>query len=547
MTTPGTGPSAQRYALLATEREPYIVRARRCSALTIPSLFRSEGANGTTDQPVPWQSFGAYGVNNLTSKVTLSLFPAGLPFFLHKPAKAVEEDLKRMGLGEAELAEFKTELAKTLSLREGEIVDAIAEDGDNAVQSSGARHQIVGGNYGLQFYDDGKIRGVPFWRFVTKRDSQGNFIEHIILDVLSWETVPDDVRRLAMSAGYNDALTDEQGKPRKRTIEVYTHYRLTDSGMWEKHQEAFGLEVPDSRGKLTKDAMDFHHLGWVWMEGEDYARSFCEDYEGDLQTLDGLYQIIQMGAAAMARFVQLVKPGGVTNKKALAEAVNGAILTGNADDVTTVQADKSRDFQFVMSVIQSIEQRLARAFLLNSAVQRGGERVTAEEIRYVARELEDVLGGVYANQVVTWQAPYARLKVAALERSKRITRVPARAVKLQIITGSTALGRAAKVQTIRQFCGDLLAILGPQAAQAYFKANGLIMSLAAAYQLDVDAWVKSPDEIQADQQQQAQGAMGAQLIPEVARQGGQFLTQTTTANIKAAAQQAQQTPEQVPQ
>lgn len=34
--------------------------------------------------------------------------------------------------------------------------------------------------------------------------------------------------------------------------------------------------------------------------------------------------------------------------------------------------------------------------LLNSAVQRNGERVTAEEIRYVAGELEDTLGGVYS-------------------------------------------------------------------------------------------------------------------------------------------------------
>ncbi|UZT50437.1 head-to-tail connector protein [Enterobacter phage 04_vB_Eclo_IJM] len=32
----------------------------------------------------------------------------------------------------------------------------------------------------------------------------------------------------------------------------------------------------------------------------------------------------------------------------------------------------------------AIEQRLGWAFLLNSAVQRNAERVTAEEIRYVA-------------------------------------------------------------------------------------------------------------------------------------------------------------------
>lgn len=48
------------------------------------------------------------------------------------------------------------------------------------------------------------------------------------------------------------------------------------------------------------------------------------------------------------------------------------------------------------------------AFLLNSAVQRQGERVTAEEIRYVAGELEDTLGGVYSILAQELQLPLAK-------------------------------------------------------------------------------------------------------------------------------------------
>ena len=40
-----------------------------------------------------------------------------------------------------------------------------------------------------------------------------------------------------------------------------------------------------------------------------------------------------------------------------------------------------------------------RLLLLNSSVQRNAERVTAEEVRYMAQELETALGGVYSIPV----------------------------------------------------------------------------------------------------------------------------------------------------
>jgi ribosome-binding protein aMBF1 (putative translation factor) len=55
---------------------------------------------------------------------------------------------------------------------------------------------------------------------------------------------------------------------------------------------------------------------------------------------------------------------------------------------------------------QQTMQRLARAFLVTSAVVRQAERVTAEEVHKVAQELEEVLGAVYSEQVVTFQMPY---------------------------------------------------------------------------------------------------------------------------------------------
>lgn len=529
----GEGPACNRYKQLTIDREPYLQRARRLASLTVPYLFREEGADGTQDTQVPWQSFGARCVNNLSSKLALVLFPPGLPFFLHKPAREAIKDLEK--LPEDVRGQLKAQMAEALSTREQDIVECIAEDGDDAVQHRCSRSAVVGGNHCIQFYPEGTIRGIPLWNYVAVRDRSGNLLELIIRDPLAWETVPKDVQDLAVLNGYDTKINDKS--KRCNPIDVYTSCCLKD-GEWYVFQEAFGMEVPNSRVEYTKEAFPFLPLTMILLDGEHYGRSFAEDFEGDLQTLDGLTQIITTGGAAMARLVTLVRPGGVTNKKMLAEAVNGAVITGDEADIGSVQSNKNGDYQFVFKLIEELKNDLAKSFLMNSAVQRSGERVTAEEIRYVSKELEDALGGVYANQIVMWQGPYARLKVQALERARRIVRLPKKSVKLTIITGSIALGRAAKAQTLKQFINDLVTILGPDAALRYINANTLISQLVASYGINAEGLVKNEQQMAEEAQQEQQSAISDKIAPAIVNQAGGYLTNTATAGIKADAEMA---------
>lgn len=508
-----TGTASSRYGALKVEREPFLVRGRRCAALTIPSLCRPEGDDGSTDLEVPWQNLGSYGVNNLASKEVLSLFPPGLPFFKLKQSKSVLRDL--MDLPEDQRGQLKAEIGKALGEVEKEVVECIEEDGDRTVQFDAARHLIVTGNHGLHFYPDSTMRGIPLESYVTVRDKAGNLLEFAIEDALAWETVPEDVQRLCEEAGY-EVKTDAK---LQQPIKVYTHGRL-EAGVWTVYQEAWGKEVPGSRGRFNKDVLPYLFLRMVALKGESYGRSYIEDYEGDLQTLDGNYQIVTEASAAIARFVQAVKPGGVTSKKALAEAPNGAVITGNADDVTTIRADKTGDLNAAWNVIQEVTGRLSKAMLLNSAVQRGGERVTAEEIRYVAKELEDALGGVYSNQVTTWQAPYARLKMAALQRRGRVTTLPKDAVSLTIITGAAALGRGGELMALDQFVGGGLNVLGKDAMATALNPRVYLSRRATALGVDTDGLVYSEEQAQAIMAQQQQTQMQQTLAPELVRQAG---------------------------
>lgn len=363
----------------------------------------------------------------------------------------------------------------------------------------------------------------------------GNLLEFVIEDPMAWDTIPADVREAIRKEGYQESSDPNN----LNVINVYHHGKLNENGSWTVYQEAYGVEIDGSRKTYAdEDDLPYWFAPWLLHEGEDYGRSYAEDYEGDLQSIDGYEQIMQEGGAAAARFITLIRPGGVTNKRAYEKARNGAVLTGDANDITVPVTNKQADFNTAEVRVGKLEERLARAFLLNSAVRRDAERVTREEIRFVAQELEDQLGGVYSNQTILLQGPYLRKKIGILTKLRRITRVPKKAVSLTVITGSTALGRQAEVEPLITFLRLVMEIAGPQAVPQFVNLSQAFKRLAIGLTLDQDGLVLTEEQIGDTLQQESLMAMIQQLGPEAIKQFGQNVTQTQTAEIKAAAQGA---------
>ena len=75
------GSVAKRYTQLETDRTPFLARAREAAELTIPTLMPPDGHSGSTSYSTPYQSIGARGVNNLASKLLMTLLPPNSPFF----------------------------------------------------------------------------------------------------------------------------------------------------------------------------------------------------------------------------------------------------------------------------------------------------------------------------------------------------------------------------------------------------------------------------------------------------------------------------------
>lgn len=516
------------YASRTHIRDDYMRRARRCASLTIPHLFREDGANSTSDAEVPSQSFGAYCVNNLTSKLMLTMFPPGLPFIRLKPSKKALRDLEE--LEGTDRGALKTEIGKGLSMAEREFVDAVDADGDAGVHTKSIRNQIIGGNYAIAMDSQGKLRGIALGSYVVARDRSGNPLRWCIKDPLAYETVPEDVR--AICDDEHPRAPNSTAPDTTKDIDVYTHGQLKE-GKWHVFQEVYGRKVPNSEWTYAPDMLPYLFLAFNLLEGEDYGRGYVEDYEGDLQSIEGLDTIITEGSAASALLIRMVRPGGVTSKRSLQEAVNGSVITGDVNDVATLETGKHSDYRAAQETMNMKIERLSKAFLLNSAVQRGGERVTAEEIRFVAQELQDSLGGVYSSMVTTYQAPFARIKMAALQRHGRMTKLPKAAVDFTVTTGAAALGRNAELQGL-----DALAQSPSQSAPPPpLNWNLYYQRRATALGVDQEGLVLTEEEQSARMQADQMNQLGMQVAPEMVKQVGGMAQQAMAAD-----QQQQQQP-----
>lgn len=539
----------ERYIGLKADREPYLVRARRLSRLTIPSLFREEGDNGTTQTIDSWQSFGSYGVNTLASKLGLTVMPPGISPIRLDPSKKTIQELAKLGGDEQAKGNLRLEIDKGLRGAELEFTNAITQDMDAVTFVKGMKYKLVGGDHGYQCYTDGSWRGMPLNTYVVVRDAQGNLLEAIIEDSLVWRTLPMAVREFLKGARPDETDGDGKKRPAEK-VDLYTHIDLGDDGLYHIYQEACGYKIPNTEWTYKKEYLPFLFVPFNLLPGEHYGRSYVEDYESDLQALEGAEEILTEGTAAGALLIRLVKPGGVTNKDSLAKARNGAVITGDGNDVSVLQTNKNGDFGALENRVSSKESRLAKAFLMNFAVQRQGERVTAEEIRYLAQALNEQLGGLYLELVKTFQGPWARLKMAALMRTKRMTPLPKDQVDVMMATGAAALTRTQELQDL----DDLTMPPNPIMQQAAARViDPVIYFTQRAVKLGVysDGLVKTQARLDQEDQAAQQAQLMQQATPGLVKGGadviGKGIDHNSAMQQIGAQQQQQAAPDQTQQ
>lgn len=491
----------ETYKNLENDRKPYVTRAEDCAKYTIPSLFPKESDNGSTDYETPYQSVGARGVNNLSSKLLLALFPPNNLFFRLDVRNDIMQYLEAT-------PEAKQEIEQKLVQQE-QIAQKYVEGNQIRVTLHEALKQLVVAGNCLLFMPP-KEGGIKLYRlnnYVVQRDAMGHVIQIVTVDKLAVATLPQDVLSVLG--------TEVSTKNPEELVEVYTHiYFSAEDQRYYSYQEIDEKPIPGYEGNFPANACPWMPLRLVKMDGESYGRSYVEEYIGDLKTLEGLQKAIVEISAIAATVINLVNPNGITQVSKVSKCANGGFVTGRADDITTLHLEKTQDMQIAKATADALEARLSYVFMLNSAVQRNGERVTAEEIRYVAGELEDTLGGIYSILSQELQLPLARRILVQLQATGQITALPEDVVSPAIVTGMEALGRGHDLNKLTTFLG----IVGqnPEASAA-LDWTGLTLAIASSCGIDTTGIVKTPEQIQEEQQQAMVMNMAQGAAPNIAK------------------------------
>lgn len=489
------------YENMAADRDAFLSRARTCAELTIPTLLPPEGSNGSSSFDTPFQSVGARGVNNLASKLLMTLLPPNTPFF-----RLTIDDFDLVELGGDQRGKAEEALARI----ERSATQTVESKAIRVPTFEALKQLIVSGNALVHMPPKGGMKVFRLDRFVVQRDSMGNLLKIIVKESIAFEALPPEIREVLLENPEYQADTN------KKECDLFTCVRK-EGAKYVVHQEVMGIIIPKSQGSYREDKLPWMALRFISIDGEDYGRGFVEEYAGDLKSLEALTQAIVEGSAASAKLLFLVRPNGTTKIRNIADSPNGGIISGDANDVTTLQANKFNDFRVAQETMNTITERLSYAFLLNSSVQRNAERVTAEEVRFMAQELETALGGIYSVLSQEFQVPLVNLLLQQMQKEGKMPKFPKDTLKPQIVTGLEALGRGQDLNKLQSFL-SMLQPLGQDVIASELNIGDYLSRLGASLGIDTQGLVKSPEQKQ-QEQQAAQEAQQQQMMMQMAEKG----------------------------
>ena len=486
------GTAVSWYRTNETVRDTLEQEWRDAAQLTLPYIFPNEDQDQSAVMPTPYNSIGPAAVNNLASKLLMTLLPPTGVFFRLLPDREKVKDIP-----EEAMKQLDSELAQV----EEDVVEYINQKALRVPVYEAVKLLIVTGNVMLYKVPKGGIKVFSPYQYVVQRDYVGNVLTQCIQEKMALEALPQKVREQLAEGGDVDTvdiMPTTSNSTDVKQVEVYTMIVTESLNKYRVWQEINGIVIDGTEKSYTKDKLPYITLRWTSVTNEDYGRGLVQQYLGDLRSLEGLTQTIVEGGGISAMHLFGIRPGSTLQLDDLNNAQNGEFVLGDLEkEVSVLQVNKSADLQVPMNLMQQLEQRLARAFMMMSGQVRDSERTTATEVRATAAELESTLGGVFTVLAAEFQTPLITLILQEMTPEVLKFTVPS------ITTGISAISREKDFQNLNTMLQSIVQ-LGPEVVQQYLNVPAYLGQVAASLGMDPTEIVKTPEQIQAQQQVQQQ-------------------------------------------
>ena len=482
------------YSAGETDRKNYEDRAKLIAAITLPYMIRDENDSGTTSLTDSHnQSYGGQLLNTLKSKMGMALLPPRMSSFRFAPESGELEALTGGSPDNRAKVNAAISGAMTKINNEIEVQQLRTSLFDISLQLIGVGSVVVEKRKKNKRSKKG-VKLHTLQSYVCDLDSDGEPLQMCIKETL--KRLPEGI----------------VPKEEKDEYDLYTMATMEkDTGRWSVVQEIEEELVGEEVFYKDYDALPFRYLGWIWMPGDKYHRPYAEDYYKDLEQLDKHAKLLTDGSIIAAKNIIFVNQrGGRTRKDDVANSENGEVVDGSADDVTTFKNEKNFDYQMPAQREADLKKSLSKAFLMNESVTRDAERVTAQEIQYMAQELESSsLAGIYSKLSLQWSKWIIQQLMVELQ-------IKFESINIEIITGLDALGRTQEAQKL----DALLQRADALGLRHWFKDEEILARYASFDGVDTVGLLKTPNEVQKEAQAAKQAQSQQVLADEAAKAAG---------------------------
>jgi len=502
-------------------------RARRMADLTIPTVFLPENWQEDDDIEVTNQSTNAFCVNSLSNKLMLAALPPNLPMASYTPKEtSIKDDIKNE-------PELWSQMTYALSRREEAHRQRLKRTSARDVYAKSMRLFLVTGNGCTIWTDINTPRTYDLNHYVCLRDAGGLPLVTVLRDSITVAVADDDVKQAMQTA--RAGKTKPAKSEWEDEVTIYHCQKLItdDAGEreWVYWQEVEGGHIiADTESYSPFDVAPMMPGTMLLPQGANWGLPYCGDYEGDLQATENFAAALQDGAAALAWFLFFVDPTGHTNIKDVQEADTLDVLSGRAVDVTTLQVPKGGDLSVVSNEYEKAARRLGYAFAMQAAIQRSGERVTAEEWKRMANELDQAMGGLYTSLAQGYQRWYVLRFIHLHElEDKDMAALPEGMVEVDVVTGLDSIGQSTEHSNLMDWASEGQQILTPEGFAASINGDDFLRRTAAHRAVKTEGLVKTPDQLASEKQekvqQEAQRTMLDKATGPLAAAGGDLMSQ----------------------
>ena len=482
--------ASELWTACSSLRTGLIRRVERYAALTIPKVCYPDNYDSdSTDESHDYQSIGAQAVNHLSNKLMLAMFAPSRPFAKLQAGPRAKKQADAMKL-------TQTQLEGILANGEREAIKELDNRGQRPKLFAIMRHLIVAGNALLVLEAKG-MRVIGLKNYVVKRNIWGEVMHLVVRECVKFDELDTDIVNLFRTRYSDDSK-----------VEFYKWIKREANGQYTMTQWIDENRLPkEFNGRWPADRLPDQAITWDIADESDYGTGLVEEYVGDFEALSVLSESVVDGSVLGTEYRWMVNPTGQTSVEDLNNSENGDALPGLPTDVAATQGGNPIAIQVANETLDKYERRVSRGFLMGSAVIRDAERVTQEEIRLTAQELETSYGGVYSTLAGSLQKPVARWLFNAVKLD-----LGGADLEVTIVTGLDALSRNGDLENFRLAMGDMASVVSvPPELSARMKWEEVASFIGQGRNIDLSRFILSDAEAAA-MQKQAAAARAAETV-----------------------------------